>query len=156
MLHALLYVVALQNLDRHALHARHVAHMERLHTEHLAHERRLQHANTVVRLSEPRSAPHGTLGCSGLETLWIDAGGSHGSAFIAAEIAMAESGGNQYATGAAGEEGYWQINPVNAGLATYNPIGNARSAIILSRDGKNWTPWTTYISGAYIGRCLRE
>jgi hypothetical protein len=97
----------------------------------------------------------GTLGCSGLETLWINAGGNPGAAFIAAEIAMAESGGQQYATGPAGEEGYWQINPVNGSLATYDAYGNARSAIVLSLNGTDWSAWTTYTSGAYLGRCLQ-
>jgi hypothetical protein len=41
----------------------------------------------------------------------------------------------------------------NGGPATYNPYGNARSAIILSDDGTNWSPWTTYTHGLYIGRC---
>ena len=45
---------------------------------------------------------------------------------MAAWIAMAESSGRQFATGAAGERGYWQIH---------------------------WTPWTTFTSGAYRGRC---
>lgn len=96
----------------------------------------------------------GTLGCTGLESLWTAAGGNAGSAFIAAEIAEAESGGNQYATGAAGERGYWQINPDHGYLSTYNAIGNARAAVIISGNGSNWSPWTTYTSGAYSGRCL--
>ena len=154
MLHALLYVAAVQKLDAHQLHARHVAHIERLHQEHLAHERRLRLANTVVRLSEPRTDHGGTLGCTGLENLWDSAGGSRSSAFIAAEIAMAESGGRQYATGLAGERGYWQINPDHGSLSTYDPYGNARAAVIISNNGRNWTPWTTYVSGAYLGRCL--
>ena len=62
--------------------------------------------------------PGGALGCAGLETLWEHAGGSAAAAVIAASIAMAESGGRQYATGAAGERGYWQINPVNGALST--------------------------------------
>jgi hypothetical protein len=66
---------------------------------------------------------------------------------------MAESGGQQYATGAAGERGYWQINPVNGALSTYNAYGNARSAVIMSRNGTNWYPWTTWSDGAYAGRC---
>lgn len=118
------------------------------------------HTDAVVRPSEPRQSviltptvESGTLGCQGLENLWEAAGGNSGSAFIAAEIAMAESGGNQYATGPYGEEGYWQINPVNVGLATYDAYGNARSAIELSGNGSNWSPWTTYETGAYIGRC---
>ena len=40
----------------------------------------------------------GTLSCSGLEALWESAGGSRSAAFTAAEIAMAESSGRQYAT----------------------------------------------------------
>jgi LysM repeat protein len=95
----------------------------------------------------------GTLGCSQLEELWDAAGGSHSEAFTAAEIAMAESGGNQYATGTVGERGYWQINPNHGSLSTYDPMGNAKAAVILSADGTNWTPWTTYTSGLYIGRC---
>ena len=39
------------------------------------------------------SSLSGTLGCSGLEALWEAGGGSHAEAFMAAEIAMAESGG---------------------------------------------------------------
>jgi LysM repeat protein len=95
----------------------------------------------------------GTLGCSGLEQLWTDAGGSPSAAFMAAEIAMAESGGNQYALSPTDDYGYWQINASNGSLATFNAYGNARSAITLSDDGTNWSPWTTYTSGAYVGRC---
>ncbi len=95
----------------------------------------------------------GTLSCSGLEALWVEAGGSPAVEVTAASIAMAESGGNQFATGTVGERGYWQINPVNGALSTYDPYGNARAAVIMSADGTNWSPWTTYTSGAYIGRC---
>jgi LysM repeat protein len=95
----------------------------------------------------------GTLGCSQLEELWQAAGGSQGEALTAAEIAMAESGGNQYATGTVGERGYWQINPDHGSLSTYDPMGNAKAAVIISDDGTNWTPWTTYTSGLYLGRC---
>ena len=95
----------------------------------------------------------GTLGCGGLEALWVKAGGSPGVEVTAASIAMAESGGNQFATGTVGERGYWQINPVNGSLSTYNAYGNARAAVIMSGDGTNWSPWTTYTSGAYAGRC---
>jgi LysM repeat protein len=95
----------------------------------------------------------GTLGCSGLEQLWTSAGGNPADAFMAAEIAMAESGGDQYALSPTDDYGYWQINASNGALATYNAYGNARSAIILSDDGTNWNPWTTYRTGAYAGRC---
>ena len=95
----------------------------------------------------------GTLGCSGLEQLWEEAGGNPSEAFMAAEIAMAESGGNQYAHSPTDDFGYWQINAVNGSLATYDAYGNARAAVIISHDGTDWYPWTTYTSGAYAGRC---
>jgi hypothetical protein len=95
----------------------------------------------------------GTLSCSGLEQLWTSAGGDSADAFMAAEIAEAESGGNQYALSPTDDYGYWQINASNGALATFNAYGNARSAIILSDDGSNWNAWTTYRTGAYEGRC---
>jgi LysM repeat protein len=95
----------------------------------------------------------GTLSCHGLEELWDEAGGAPGEAFMAAEIAMAESSGQQFATGTVGERGYWQINPNHGSLSTYDPLGNAKAAIIISDDGTNWNPWTTFTSGAYRGRC---
>jgi LysM repeat protein len=95
----------------------------------------------------------GTLSCNGLEELWEEAGGSHAEAFMAAEIAMAESSGRQFATGPVGERGYWQIHPVHGALSTYDPLGNAKAAVVISDNGRNWTPWTTFTSGAYRGRC---
>jgi len=95
----------------------------------------------------------GTLSCSGLERLWTSAGGNPADAFMAAEIAEAESGGNQYALSPTADYGYWQINASNGALATFNAYGNARSAITLSDDGSNWNAWTTYHTGAYEGRC---
>jgi LysM repeat protein len=96
----------------------------------------------------------GTLGCPGLEALWEAAGGSYAEAFIAAEIAMAESGGQQYALSPTNDYGYWQINGSHGpAMATFNPIGNARAAITISNDGQNWDQWTTYVTGAYQGRC---
>jgi LysM repeat protein len=95
----------------------------------------------------------GTLSCAGLESLWESAGGSAAAAVTAASIATAESGGNQYATGTVGERGYWQINPVNGALSTYDPLGNAHAAVVMSGNGTNWSPWTTFTSGAYAGRC---
>jgi LysM repeat protein len=100
-----------------------------------------------------QSAPQGRYSCSGLEQLWEQAGGNAGDAFMAAEIAMAESGGNPNAISPTADYGLWQINESNGSLATLNPYENARSAVILSDDGANWGPWTTYHSGAYYGRC---
>ena len=99
----------------------------------------------------------GTLSCSGLEALWESAGGSPGTAFMAAEIATAESGGRQYATDADGngtvDRGYWQVNSIHGALSTYDPAGNARAAVQLSDDGTVWDPWVTYATGAYQSQC---
>jgi LysM repeat protein len=96
----------------------------------------------------------GNLSCSGLEALWETAGGSRGEAFMAAEIAMAESDGHQFAHSLTNDFGYWQINGVHGpSMATYDPIGNARAAIAISGNGTHWGAWTTYTSGAYRGRC---
>ena len=110
-------------------------------------------AATVASAHRGGFAPRGTLGCAGLEALWEQAGGSPARAVTAASVAMAESSGAQYATGSAGERGYWQIHPDHGSLSTYDPYGNARAAVIVSADGTNWSPWTTYTSGAYLGRC---
>ena len=99
----------------------------------------------------------GTLDCSRLEALWESAGGSPRAAFLAAEIAMAESGGRQYAslynTNGTTDRGYWQINSVHGSLSTFAARGNARAAVLISSDGTDWTPWTTYQAGAYAGKC---
>jgi LysM repeat protein len=113
-----------------------------------------KHASTSATLSSSATRLTGTLSCSGLEALWETAGGSHAEAFMAAEIAMAESGGNQYALSPTDDYGYWQINASHGpALATFNAIGNAKAAIAISSDGTNWDPWTTYVDGAYAGRC---
>ena len=110
--------------------------------------------SSATTLTSSSTRLSGTLGCSGLEALWEAAGGAHGEAFIAAEIAMAESGGNQYAVSPTNDYGYWQINGSHGpAMATFNPIGNAKAAIAISDDGRNWDAWTTYTSGAYAGRC---
>ncbi len=70
---------------------------------------------------------------------------------MAAEIAMAESGGNPNAISPTNDFGLWQINGSNGSLATLNPSANAHSAVVLSDNGTNWRPWTTYTSGAYCG-----
>jgi len=110
-------------------------------------------------LARPSSAtvPGGRLSCSGLEQLWDSAGGNPDDAFMAAEIAMAESGGDQYATdhdsNGTTDEGLWQVNSSNGALATYDAYGNARSAITLSDDGESWSAWVTDQTGAYEGLC---
>lgn len=106
------------------------------------------------------SFPGGTLSCSQLESLWISAGGSRSAAFLAAEVARAESGGRQYARDPATgyysdgnvDIGYWQVNTVHGNIP-YDPIGNAQAAIRVSGNGSNWTPWVTYNKGLEVGQC---
>jgi LysM repeat protein len=95
----------------------------------------------------------GHYSCAGLESLWKAAGGNPADAVIAAEIAMAESGGNPNAISPTNDYGLWQINGSNGSLATLNPAANAHSAVVLSNNGTNWRPWTTFTSGAYAGKC---
>ncbi|MCW2895466.1 MAG: LysM peptidoglycan-binding protein [Actinomycetia bacterium] len=100
-----------------------------------------------------QSAAQGMFSCSSLEQLWNQEGGSPAAALMAADIAMAESGGNPNAISPTNDFGLWQINGSNGSLATLNPFQNAKSAIDLSGNGTNWGPWTTYTSGAYSGKC---
>jgi LysM repeat protein len=110
--------------------------------------------STSTTLTSSTTKLSGKLSCGGLEALWETAGGSHGEAFMAAEIAMAESGGNQYALSPTNDYGYWQINGSHGpAMATFDPMGNAKAAIAISDDGHDWDAWTTYTSGAYAGRC---
>lgn len=81
----------------------------------------------------------------------------------AAAIAMAESGGNPTAKNQKAPDdshGLWQVNYFGKLMAErtrkfgppesqYDPDTNARSAFRISGGGANFTPWTTYTSGAY-------
>ena len=115
------------------------------------------HAITASGAAMSVAGGGGTLSCSGLEALWESVGGSRGAAFMAAEIAMAESAGQQNATGnnsdGSVDRGYWQINSTHGALSTFDAAGNARAAVQLSSDGTDWSPWVTYNTGAYQGKC---
>jgi hypothetical protein len=114
----------------------------------------------LPRLPAVTAAAHvrgGTLGCAGLERLWEQAGGSSAAAATAASVAMAESGGRQYASlynaNGTTDRGYWQVNSVHGSLSAFGAYENARAAVRLSGNGRDWSPWVTYNSGAYRGRC---
>jgi hypothetical protein len=113
------------------------------------------HTGAVVPAHAASAGGH--LGCTQLEALWESAGGSASGAFMAAEIAEAESSGDQYATDDDGngtvDRGYWQINSIWGELSTYSASGNAHAAVVISHDGTSWGPWTTYQTGAYAGKC---
>jgi len=99
----------------------------------------------------------GTLNCSQLESLWEQAGGSPSAAFTAAEVAMAESSGQQYATddntNGSVDRGYWQINSTWGSESTFDPIANAKAAVSISGDGTNWSPWVTFDNNMQNGKC---
>lgn len=95
----------------------------------------------------------GTYTYSQLMALWVQAGGSQLNAAMAAAIAMAESGGNPNSTdddsNGTADRGLWQINSSNGSLSTYDPLGNARAAVQMSKNGTTWRPWcTAYSDGA--------
>lgn len=88
-----------------------------------------------------------------LEGLWIQNGGGRAAAPVAAAIALAESGGNPNATNynsnGSIDRGLWQVNSTHGTQSTYDINGNTRAAISISSNGSNWSPWTTFTSGAY-------
>ena len=74
---------------------------------------------------------------------------------LAAAVAMAESGGFEGAVGDNGTSfGLWQIHaPAHPEYDTallQTPWYNAQAALAISSGGKDWEPWTTYGSGAYL------
>lgn len=85
-----------------------------------------------------------------LERLWVAAGGNPRSAPMAAAVALRESGGNPRARALTKREdsrGLWQINvrahPEWALRDLFDPRLNARAAVRISRNGADWSPWTT-------------
>jgi Lysozyme like domain len=135
---------------RHELHVLHL-----LHLEHLHHISTTTPVPVVPAPSQSASSFAGSYSCNQLEALWDQEGGNPRTAFIAAEIAIAESDGNPDAISPTGDYGLWQIN-ASHGLAVstmLSPAGSAQAAIAISSDGTDWSAWTTYTSGAYIGRC---
>lgn len=94
-----------------------------------------------------------------LETVWINAGGSSVEAPIAAAVAMAESSGNAAVTSGNPDGGtnvgLWQLDTPGGKGAGYSvsqlqdPETNAKVAIAGSNNGKDWSAWETYVTGAY-------
>jgi len=142
-----------ETLREHQAHLRHLAEVraERAHAAELARHRAQAARQPVQPAPAPAPVSSGTLSESALAALWIRAGGNPAYAHIASAIAMAESGGNQYAHSPSDDYGYWQINGSHgSALATYDPIGNAKAAILISNNGTYWGAWTTFTSGAYL------
>ncbi len=101
-----------------------------------------------------------------LYTLAVQAGLKPARARIAAAIAISESGGDPNAHNTKGPDnsyGLWQINMKGAlgparlkqfGIASadqlLDPATNARAMATLSKQGSDFRPWSTYLSGAYL------
>lgn len=99
-----------------------------------------------------------------LSDAWIahvayEAGFRNASLIDAVAIALAESGGNPSAVNTAGNQppsrdrGLWQINsfwhPEVTDAQAFNPQECADAAYRISRNGTNFTPWSTFNSGSY-------
>jgi hypothetical protein len=111
------------------------------------------HAASVGTVAHASRATGGTYTASQLAALWVSAGGNPASADIAAAVAMAESGGRSSAenhnTNGSIDRGLWQINSIHGALSTFDVRGNAKAAVSISGNGRNWSPWVTYQTGAY-------
>ena len=84
--------------------------------------------------------------------------GLHGNGLIISiAVALAESQGWTKAvlinTDCSHDRGVWQINSRWHGEVSdtqaFNPTTAAQAAARISSNGSDWTPWTTYINGAY-------
>lgn len=105
-----------------------------------------------------------------LTALWQLAGGDPLHSDEAAAIALAESGGCQYAKAGPNDDrpvkactyryttgensyGLWQVNrnahPQYSASTLYDQLGAARAAVEISSNGRNFGPWSTYTNGAY-------
>jgi hypothetical protein len=102
-----------------------------------------------------------------LSSLALYVGCSPAEAPIAAAIAAAESGGNPGAQGDIAlmdgtwdwSQGLWQVRGLRSergtgglrdSLANADPEKNGRAMYTISSGCKDWTPWSTYTSGAYL------
>jgi hypothetical protein len=97
--------------------------------------------------------PTGSYNLQALAAIWVRAGGNAAFAPIAAAIAMAESHGDPNATNhntnGSTDRGLWQINSVHGAQSTTDPLANAKAAVAISQNGKDWSPWVTYTKGTY-------
>lgn len=76
---------------------------------------------------------------------------------LAAAVAMAESGGKAWIIvpepKGGPSFGLWQIHlsdhPQFRGVDLLDPATNARAALEISRNGADWSPWSTYKNGLH-------
>lgn len=99
--------------------------------------------------SQPATQPQatvtglsGTLSYSGLEQLWVAAGGPAWAEAQAATVAECESSGNQYAQNPSGASGYWQILGQVVAGNIFDPMVNAENAVSkFHASGDTWSQW---------------
>jgi hypothetical protein len=101
-------------------------------------------------VTDHRTPSGGALSTQQLAELWKSQGGQPRQASMAAAVASLESGGRPRARNLSRIEdsrGLWQINvrahPTWRLRDLYNPRVNAQAAIAISRNGRDWSPWTT-------------
>jgi hypothetical protein len=97
------------------------------------------------------------IGCARLERLWDRAGGPVSQRFMAAEVAMAESGGHpgevDMDSNGTEDRGLWQINSIHDSSSNlFIPIDNAREAVYLYNT-EGWGIWVTVQRGLEVGQC---
>ena len=110
----------------------------------------------------------GTMTPAGIATLALERGCTTSQAPIATAVAMAESGGSPSAQGDITlmtpvwdwSAGLWQIRGLRSERGTgalRDSIANQRAATnsaamyVISSGCTNWSPWTTYTRGLYLG-----
>lgn len=134
-------VTQVSHMTRAVVHLHHLRHLA-----HLAHEARMRGMLGTPRISTAaaRVSP-GLFSFSALEAIWREAGGSAAAEVTAACIAEHESGGRSWAISPTDDWGLWQINASHGpAMATLSPLPNARAAVIISSDGRDWSAWTTH------------
>lgn len=115
----------------------------------------------------PFEGATGTLTPAGIATLALEHGCNPAAAPTATAIAMAESGGSPAAQGDIGlmtdvwdwSAGLWQVRglrdergtgELRDSIANQNADTNAAAMYVISSGCTDWTPWSTYNTGAYL------
>ncbi|WP_375499575.1 hypothetical protein [uncultured Jatrophihabitans sp.] len=134
---------------------------------------------TAARPTKPTTNPNladittyrggsGTMTAVGIATLALERGCSTAQAPTATAIAMAESGGSPSAQGDVSlmtdvwdwSAGLWQIRGLRAqrgtgalrdSIANQQAVTNSVAMYAISNGCTNWSPWTTYTRGLYVG-----
>lgn len=100
------------------------------------------HASISVASSSPSNYSGGKYSFSGLENLWVSAGGPAWAEAEAARVAECESGGNSSAYNPSGATGLWQILGAVVGGNLDNPYTNALNAVSkFKASGETWAQW---------------